>query len=44
MRIVAIHKDMTYEYCEIDEDMKMAQPLYKCGDTNISFINEFGLL
>lgn len=38
VRIVAIHKDMTYEYCEIDEDMKMAQFLYKCGDTNISYI------
>lgn len=38
VRIVAIHKDMTYEYCEIDEDMKMAQFLYKCGDTNISYV------
>lgn len=38
VRIVAIHKDMTYEYCEIDEDMKMAQFSYKCGDTNISYI------
>lgn len=38
VRIAAIHKDMTYEYCEIDEDMKMAQFLYKCGDTNISYI------
>ena len=38
VRIVAIHGDMTYEYCEIDEDMKMAQFLYKCSDTNISYI------
>lgn len=38
VRIVAIHKDMTYEYCEIDKDMKMAQFLYKCGDTNISYV------
>ena len=38
VRIVAIHKDMTYEYWHIDEDMKMAQFLYKCGDTNISYI------
>lgn len=38
VRIIAIHKDMTYEYCEIDEDMQMAQFLYKCGDTNISYI------
>ena len=37
VRIIAIHKDMTYEYCEIDEDMQMAQFLYKCGDTNISY-------
>lgn len=38
VRIIAIHKDMTYEYCEIDEDMKMAQFLYKCGDINISYV------
>lgn len=38
VRIVAIHKDMAYEYCEIDEDMQMAQFLYKCGDTNISYV------
>ena len=38
VRIIAIHKDMTYEYCEIDEDMQMAQFLYKCGDTNISYV------
>lgn len=38
VRIIAIYKDMTYEYCEIDEDMQMAQFLYKCGDTNISYI------
>ena len=29
---------MTYEYSEIDEDMQMAQFLYKCGDTNISYV------
>lgn len=38
VRIIAIHKDMTYEYSEIDEDMQMAQFLYECGDTNISYI------
>ena len=38
VRIIAIHKDMTYEYCEIDEDMQMAQFLYKCGDTNMSYV------
>lgn len=38
VRIIATHKDMTYEYCEIDEDMKMAQFLYKCGDINISYV------
>ena len=38
VRIIAIYKDMTYEYCEIDEDMQMAQFLYKCGDTNISYV------
>ena len=38
VRIIAIHKDMTYEYSEIDEDMQMAQFLYECGDTHISYI------
>lgn len=38
VRIIAIHKDMTYEYCEIDEDMQMAQLIYKYGEGNISYL------
>ena len=38
MRIVRFDENMKYSYCEIDEDMQMARFLYKCGDTNISYV------
>ena len=31
VRINITHKSMTYEYCEIDKDMQMAQLIYKYG-------------
>ena len=37
-RIIAVDKEMIYEYSEIDADMQMAQLLYKFGDANISYI------
>lgn len=37
-RIIAVNKEMIYEYSEIDADMQMAQLLYKFGDANISYI------
>lgn len=36
-RIIAVDKEMTYEYCEIDKDMQMAQLIYKYGEGNISY-------
>ena len=38
VRVVRFDENMKYSYCEIDEDMQMAQFLYKCGDTNISYV------
>ena len=37
-RIIAVDKEMIYEYSEIDTDMQMAQILYKFGDANVSYI------
>lgn len=37
-RIIAVDKEMIYEYSEIDADMQMAQLLYKFGDANVSYI------
>lgn len=37
-RIIAVNKEMIYEYSEIDADMQMAQLLYKFGDANVSYI------
>ena len=38
VRVVRFDENMKYSYCEIDEDMQMARFLYKCGDTNISYV------
>ena len=38
VRIIAVDKEMIYEYSEIDADMQMAQLLYKFGDANVSYI------
>ncbi len=29
---------MKYKYCEVDEDMQMAQLVYKNGDANVSYV------
>lgn len=38
IRIVKITPKLKYEYCEVDEDMEMAQLLYKNGNANVSYV------
>ena len=38
VRVVRFDENMKYSYCEIDEDMEMAQLLYKNGSANVSYI------
>ena len=37
VKIIILPNMMEYEYGEIDEDMQIAQLIYKYGDTNISY-------
>ena len=38
VKIIILPNMMDYEYGEIDEDMQIAQLIYKYGDTNISYM------
>lgn len=38
VRVVRFDENMKYSYCEIDEDMEMAQLLYKNGSANVSYV------
>ena len=38
IRIVKTTPKLKYEYCEVDEDMEMAQLLYKNGNANVSYV------
>ncbi len=38
VRINTTNKSMTYEYGEIDQDMQMAQLVYKYGDSNLFYM------
>lgn len=38
VRVVRSDENMKYSYCEIDEDMEMAQLLYKNGNANVSYV------
>lgn len=38
VKLIKPNEKLKYAYCEVDEDMQMARFLYKCGDTNISYV------
>lgn len=38
VKMLKISGNMKYEYCEVDEDMQMAQLLYKNGNANVSYV------
>ena len=38
VRVVRFDENMKYSYCEIDEDMEMAQLLYKNGSADVSYV------
>ena len=38
VKMLKISGNMKYEYCEVDEDMQMAQLVYKNGNANVSYV------
>lgn len=38
VKIIRTSDDMKYNYCEVDEDMQMAQVIYKYGDSNLFYM------
>ena len=38
VKMLKISGNMKYKYCEVDEDMQMAQLVYKNGNANVSYV------